>query len=271
MIQSSVERRERDRPGGVQARSHRLDRASRSVEPDVAQEQGQWRSQTAQITEVGESTGGTSRAEPEDQVDQVQLPPVETRGRQQFDSGQPDQMVDMQIMSQPGGALRPNVTLYPPLTVRLRSRDAGDSEADIARDMSHLWAFVSLTDEEGVGTLVPPRQGLLTGRLTDSPHPLAHGDQVGVDSARPEVIEDATDSFTMFPDLVIREVGRYRLRVTLYSMQTDTEEATIGPHGASSLQEVMSDIIEIRDRPRVEASAGKFLRPFIFISSPYGS
>ncbi|KAI9792166.1 MAG: hypothetical protein M1816_002706 [Peltula sp. TS41687] len=246
MIQRPAAGQEHVRPGGaVHARIDRLERTSRSVEPAAAaQEPGQGRPQTMLATEEHNPTGESSG----------QALPMESQSLQHLDSGEQDQVVEMRIMSQPQGALRPDVTLYPPLTVRLRSRDAGYSEATIVRDMSHLWAFLSLTDEEGIETLVPPRQGLLIGHLTNSAHALSPEDHVGLNSVGTAGMEEVTESFILFPDLVIREVGRYRLRVTLFGMQTDLEEATAGPHGASSLQEVMTDIIEIRDRPRAEAS-----------------
>lgn len=230
------------------------------MEPETPHEEQQWQYQTTQNTEQDEPTRETSLREPEGQIGQGHVSPMQTQSRQHLGLDHHGPMVEMEIMSQPHGSLRPNEILYPPLTVRLGVQDTENDESNIIGSISHLWTFVSLTDEDGVETVAPPRQGLLTGRLTDSAHPLSSGEQMGPDSDGPAFIRAVTESFVMFPDLAIRELGRYRLRVTLFSMQTSTEEGNVGLHGASSLQEVMTGIIEIRDCPRVvEAPFGKFI------------
>lgn len=197
-------------------------------------------------------------------------------GRQDVGSDEQDPRVEMQIMSQPERASRPAVLLYPPLAVRLRLREPCADDRHALRDFSQVWAFVSLADADGVETLAPPREGLLTGRLTDSAHPLSRPRPTVSGRGAPSepgssATEDAPDSFVMFPDLTIREPGQYRLRVTLFNMQTPAGPTQAGPYGASSLQEVTTDVIEIRDPPGADRPAGKspcLLAPSSSSSSP---
>lgn len=183
----------------------------------------------------------------------------------------PSMDVEMEIMSQPPAECGRHEILYPPLTVRLRLRDAdADTNITSAGDPSQLWAVVTLMNEHGTQSLAPPRHDLLMGTVTASPRPLARSDPSDTD-------ESESESFVMFPDLAIRESGRYRLRVTLIQMHSDALFGSFGPPGGpiggplggSSMQEVQTGTIQISDHPqRSELSKLTTLRAHVFRRTP---
>ncbi|EXJ92125.1 hypothetical protein A1O3_00675 [Capronia epimyces CBS 606.96] len=81
-------------------------------------------------------------------------------------------------------------------------------EAVALPDLSGIWAFVSLTTPDMEQSLAPPRTDLLRGRTADSIHPV-HQDQ---DGDRP------TLAYATFPELIITQPGRYRMKVNIIDM-----------------------------------------------------
>lgn len=159
--------------------------------------------------------------------------------------------IEMRIIGHPAPEAGRNEVLHPPLTVRLR-QGAGHE----GMDMSQIWATVSLMDESGTTALAPPRQDLLRGRVVDSPRsymgPASFVEDEGVVSGS-IAPEDTTESesYVTFSDLAILEPGRYRIRVTLLRMQGEASPgATASSPGGSSIQHILSRVIEVRDLPR---------------------
>ena len=236
--------------------SDRPDLSLRAAEADAAREQR--RRLPARTQQIDEEDGTMERplyTQSDDVRTHQNVSTAGVRSGYEDRSRVQDPRVEMQVMSQPESESRRDVTLYPPLAVRLSVRDHGADGSGTAIDMSHLWAFVSLTDEEGIEPLAPPGEGLLRGRLTDSAHPLLRADHLvdgdGLGLSSP-VAEETSGCFVMFPDLAILEPGRYRFRITLVSMQTGAELTAVRPAEALSLQEVQTGVIEIQDRPRRE-------------------
>jgi len=103
---------------------------------------------------------------------------------------------------QPPAGTRPGTTLYPPLAVKL------SSEHSLFDELSDQWAVVTLVRSSG-----EVLHNKLSGRLTDSAHPLP---TYGTDSS---VIRRRDRAYFYFPDLKIDEPGRYKIRVSLMKME----------------------------------------------------
>ncbi|KAG9230277.1 hypothetical protein BJ875DRAFT_409205 [Amylocarpus encephaloides] len=99
---------------------------------------------------------------------------------------------------QPPSRVRPNVSLYPPVTARLAS------DVDIFGELGHIWAVATLIHRDSGETLYEQ----LGGKLADSAHPLP-------DNGRGSSSAMKDRAYFCFPDIVIHHPGRYRVRITL--------------------------------------------------------
>jgi len=138
----------------------------------------------------------------------------------------------LELAVQPPAQARPGVILYPPVVAILRSNSSDFSE------LSQTWAVAALVRRSG-----EVLEGQLHGRLADSAHPMprrAHGSGVnGIGNAQEQ-------AYFFFPDLVINEPGRYRIRVSL--MRMDDSSAS-SPEGAVIVEDqVDSQTITVEDR-----------------------
>lgn len=107
---------------------------------------------------------------------------------------------------QPPAQARPGAVLYPPVVARL------SSETGIFGELSQTWAVATLLYDSG-----EVLSDQLEGKVADSAHPMpeiTHSNGFGSDGTA-----DQDRAYFYFPDLVIREPGRYRVRISL--MQTD--------------------------------------------------
>ena len=111
---------------------------------------------------------------------------------------------------QPPARAKPGVALYPPTVARL------SSETSIFEELSQIWAVASLISSSGE---VLHEQ--LEGKVADSAHPIAET----VNSSQGGVKDRA---YFYFPDLVISEPGRYRIRVTVMKMSYSCESSPEG-------------------------------------------
>jgi hypothetical protein len=117
----------------------------------------------------------------------------------------------LELAVQPPTQTKPGVALYPPIVARLTS------DASMFEELSQIWAVASLITPSGE---VLYEQ--LGGKVADSAHPIA-------DSAHSNGQGGARDrAYFYFPDLVIHEPGRYRVRVTLMRMSHSYETSPEG-------------------------------------------
>lgn len=88
---------------------------------------------------------------------------------------------------------------------KLKRRPA-TAEGGDGRDLSGVWAYISLMSEDKSHSLAPPRTDLLRGDAAASIYPLA--------------AESDRDSFAYatFPDLEITTPGRYCFRINVIDM-----------------------------------------------------
>ena len=146
-------------------------------------------------------------------------------------NGQDLAVFNMDIIIQLPEWVRPGQTISPPLVVRLSRREVGGYVSD---NLSHFFAFVSLTSADGNRSLAPPRNDLIAGNLSDSIHPL------GADPA----FDEQEVGFMSFPNIRIQQMGHYRLRVSLLSMEVGSSD---GPRGATNLQSTLSSVVQVYD------------------------
>ena len=144
----------------------------------------------------------------------------------------------MRIVIEPPPQARPGEVLTPPLVMSLDTdsvdtNSSPDSPEQEPVDPTLLWAVVSVISEDDLTPLAPPRTDLLTGTIADSVHPLTppdHEGQIG---------------FVAFPNLVIREPGRYRLRISLIKMNAIRASSTPTYEGGIAIQSMSSRVIDV--------------------------
>ncbi|KAG9104306.1 hypothetical protein FRC06_003814 [Ceratobasidium sp. 370] len=111
-----------------------------------------------------------------------------------------------------GNAVLSRLPLAPPLVVQLIVRNRSGSVIPIHGELPFLVAHLALLSENGVQYVdVPPNdsphpiplsQRLLYGTLASSPHPLQNQ-------------QGQPGTYFIFPDVSVRNCGRYRLRISL--------------------------------------------------------
>lgn len=154
----------------------------------------------------------------------------------------------MHVIIEPPQQVRPGRILNPPIVVRL---DKTEAEDESVTDPSLLFAFISITSEDGSTSLAPPRDDLIAGNLSDSVHTLDSDSE----SDEEEV------GFLSFPNLRIQDPGNYRLRVSLMKMEvTDSSAST----GAMNLQSTLSRVIHVNSEAE-DLSPGKCSWQFLFL------
>lgn len=117
----------------------------------------------------------------------------------------------LKLAIQPPPHANPGVPLYPPLAARL------SSETSIFTQLSQTWAVATLIDY-GSGEILHDQLG---GKVADSAHPLPESGIGTNDSSR-----ERDRAYFYFPDLVIGEPGRYRIRVSLMQMERSPDGST---------------------------------------------
>ncbi|MCJ1290521.1 hypothetical protein MMC34_002060 [Xylographa carneopallida] len=139
----------------------------------------------------------------------------------------------MRIVIEPPQQARPGEVLTPPLVMSLENQSGPISPEQLPVDPTLLWAVVSVVSEDDMTPVAPPRTDLLRGTIADSVHPLTppdHEGQIG---------------FVAFPNLIIREPGRYRLRVSLIRMNAIGETSTPSYEGGTAVQSMSSRVINV--------------------------
>ena len=146
----------------------------------------------------------------------------------------------MNVLIEPPEYVRPGDILDPPLVIRLDQTVDQHLAGRPVEDYSLLWAVLSVVTEDGRTMLAPPRADLLTGTRVDSVHALT------------PLQEEREIGFMAFPDLAIRDPGRYRIMVSLVRMNP-LGTATVGPAGIN-VQNTSSRVIVVdpnAERPRL--------------------
>ena len=147
--------------------------------------------------------------------------------------GQGSFLHNMKIVVEPPNRARPGHVLCPPLVMSLEQGTGHGSGTVPPCDPSLLWAVVSVVSEDDTTPLAPPRPDLLLGTPVDSVHslmPNSHAREVG---------------FVSFPDLAIREPGRYRLRISLICMYPTGATDSTAFEGCTNLQSMSSRVITV--------------------------
>lgn len=141
--------------------------------------------------------------------------------------GEEASLYEMNVLVQPPPQIRPGEVLNPPVVVRLEKIAGCNYSEFAAYDPAVLWAFVSVTTEDGQTSLAPPRDDLLSGTPTDSVHTLdyAEGHEAG---------------FMSFTDIAIRDSGRYRLRISLVKVNAPGNNSS-----NVNLQSTLSRVIHV--------------------------
>ena len=116
----------------------------------------------------------------------------------------------MELAIRPPRRIAVGIKLETPLVVtfsasKLRKRAFVPGEV---KDLSGVWAFVSLMTEDRSRSLAPPQTDLLRGHMADSIHPITH------DDGR----EEQPFAYATFPSLEITRPGRYCFRVNIIDM-----------------------------------------------------
>ncbi len=138
---------------------------------------------------------------------------------------------------QPPSRTRPGVALYPPLAARI------SSETSAYEELSQTWAVATLLHTSG--EILDDQLG---GRVADSAHPLPESTHTSSSSSSSAKKDRA---YFYFPDLVINEPGRYRVRVSLMQMDYSCDEA---PEGVVRVREyVDSRSITVEERSDISS------------------
>lgn len=150
----------------------------------------------------------------------------------------------MDIVVQPPRTARVGQSLAGSIVVRLRTTNA-DPE-DVVADSGNLVAVATLIPGNSAVPADPSvLNALLVGRRFDNIHPFADDEADGsiasMDMADPNGV-----GYMRFSDLAIRQVGTYRIRITLIRLRNSASEAPVSSagHGAS-VQVVDSNLIVV--------------------------
>lgn len=140
----------------------------------------------------------------------------------------------MNILIEPPNQIRPGHLLNPPLVLRLDQPSSDHPQRSPPEDPTLLWAVVSLFCADTARPIAPPQADLLLGTPVDSVHPLTSeipGRELG---------------FVSFPNLAIREPGRYRLQVSLIRMNA-VGTSTAAPlfEGGTNMQHTFTRVIHV--------------------------
>jgi hypothetical protein len=168
----------------------------------------------------------------------------------------------LEIAVQPPTQARPGVPLFPPVAARL------NSETSIYEELSQMWTVATLIYRDGE---VANEQ--LGGQTADSAHPMpavpiasgsshgsssrgsrnSHGSSSrGNGNGSRSATSNKERAYFYFPDLVIQQPGRYRIRITLMKMHYTNEY----PDGIASVEEYADSHSVL-----VEEGASRHARP----------
>ncbi|KAH7081494.1 hypothetical protein BKA63DRAFT_404917 [Paraphoma chrysanthemicola] len=150
----------------------------------------------------------------------------------------------MDIVVQPPRSARVGQALSGSIVVRLRTTNADPEDA--LADSANLVAVATLIPGNSTTPADPSiLNALLVGRRFDSIHPFAD-DEADGSIASMELADPSGVGYMRFPDLVIRQAGTYRIRVTLLRISNSASEPPVSTTGnGASVQVVDSNLIVV--------------------------
>jgi|TARA_R110002003_G_scaffold104_25_gene8400 hypothetical protein len=150
----------------------------------------------------------------------------------------------MDIVVQPPRSARVGQALSGSIVVRLRTTNADPEDA--LADSANLVAVATLVPGNSTAPADPSiLNALLVGRRFDSIHPFAD-DEADGSIASMELADPNGVGYMRFPDLVIRQAGTYRIRITLIRIRNSASEPPVSSAGnGASVQVVDSNLIVV--------------------------
>ncbi|KAF2030991.1 hypothetical protein EK21DRAFT_64316 [Setomelanomma holmii] len=150
----------------------------------------------------------------------------------------------MDIVVQPPRSARVGQALPGSIIVRLRTTNADPEDA--LADSANLVAVATLIPGNSTTPSDPSiLNSLLVGRRFDSIHPFAD-DEADGSIASMELADPHGVGYMRFPDLVIRQAGTYRIRITLIRIRNSASEPPVSSAGnGASVQVVDSNLIVV--------------------------
>jgi len=136
----------------------------------------------------------------------------------------------MDIIVQPPRTARVGQTMSGSIVVRLRTTNADTNDA--VADSTNLVAVAALVPGPNSPAPTDPNalNALLAGRVFDSIHPFnddeADGSIASMDMADPNGV-----GYMRFPELVIRQAGTYRIRITLIRIRNSASDPPVTSAG----------------------------------------
>ncbi|EAT77707.1 hypothetical protein SNOG_14855 [Parastagonospora nodorum SN15] len=150
----------------------------------------------------------------------------------------------MDIVVQPPRSARAGQALPGSIVVRLRTTNADPEDA--VADSANLVAVAALIPGNSAAPADPNvLNAILIGRRFDSIHSFADDEADGsiasMDMADPQGV-----GYMRFPDLIIRQAGAYRIRVTLIRLRNSASDPPVASAGnGAAVQIVDSNIITV--------------------------
>lgn len=185
-------------------------------------------------------------------------PHTRTQGRSRSDRhplSPEDICYAMDIVVQPPRSARVGQALSGSIIVRLRTTNADPEDA--VADSANLVAVATLVPGTNGTTPADPSvlNTLLVGRRFDSIHPFAD-DEADGSIASMDMADANGVGYMRFPDLVIRQTGTFRIRITLIRIRNSISDPPVSTAGnGSSVQVVDSNpVVVIGNGPATNAA-----------------
>ncbi|KAL1793914.1 hypothetical protein ACET3X_007335 [Alternaria dauci] len=136
----------------------------------------------------------------------------------------------MDIVVQPPRTARVGQIMPGSIVVRLRTTNADTDDA--VADSTNLVAVAALVPDTNTPASVDPNalNAALTGRVFDSIHPFSD-DEADGSIASMEMADPHGVGYMRFPELIIRQAGTYRIRITLIRIRNSAADPPVTSAG----------------------------------------
>ncbi|RYN37432.1 hypothetical protein AA0117_g4859 [Alternaria alternata] len=136
----------------------------------------------------------------------------------------------MDIVVQPPRTARVGQTMPGSIVVRLRTINADIDDA--VADSTNLVAVAALVPGPNTPASVDPNalNSALAGRIFDSIHPF-NDDEADGSIASMEMADPHGVGYMRFPELIIRQAGTYRIRITLIRIRNSATDPPVTSAG----------------------------------------
>ena len=144
----------------------------------------------------------------------------------------------MDIVVQPPRTARVGQTMPGSIVVRLRTSNADPDDA--VADSTNLVAVATLVAGPNSNASTDPSvlNTILVGRRFDSIHPFAD-DEADGSIASMDMADPSGVGYMRFPDLIIRQPGTYRIRITLIRIRNSASDPPVTSAGNGSAVHVV--------------------------------